>query len=341
MSKKDYPKIDFVVTWVDGSDPEWQKEKAKWAKKEIGSDSEIFKKWINNDIRFRDWDIFKYWFRAVEKYAPWVNKVYLITNGQVPKWLDPNCKKLQIVKHDKIIPKEYLPTFNSNAIELNMHKIKGLSEHFVYFNDDMFLNNKIKPSYYFKKGLPRCAAVTDCAHMDYFITHAEINNTKIINRFFDKRDVLKKNPAKWFNLRYGKYLIKTISLLPWKKFTGMQEFHVAIPYLKSTFSKVAVLCDKDFKATMSTKFRKDNNINHWLVENWQMASGDFYPISPNSTLHIEEIITDKVIRNSRKKKYKVVCYNDVDCENSVFRNEKRLLHEHFQSVFPEKSKFEK
>ena len=70
MKQQQYP-IDFVVTWLDSSDPLWQAEFAKYKKEETGH---------MESARFRNLEIFKYWFRAVEQYAPWVNKVYLVTN---------------------------------------------------------------------------------------------------------------------------------------------------------------------------------------------------------------------------------------------------------------------
>ena len=113
-------KIDFVVLWVDGSDPKWLKEKNKYSDSKIDIDDTI--------ARYRDMKTFKYWFRAVEKYTPWVNKIHFITWGHVPDWLDTTNPKLNIVNHKDYIPKEYLPTFNSNVIELNLHRIEDLSE---------------------------------------------------------------------------------------------------------------------------------------------------------------------------------------------------------------------
>ena len=100
-------KIDFVVTWLDPSDPEWQKQ------------YELYKdaKGDKSKARFREMNIFRYWFRAVEKYAPWVNKVFLITNGKFPDWINKDNPKLVLVKHEDYIPAEYLPTFNSCTIE--------------------------------------------------------------------------------------------------------------------------------------------------------------------------------------------------------------------------------
>src|SRR5699024_762488 len=105
-----------------------------------------------NDVnRYRNFGFFKFWFRSVEKYAPWVNKVYLITSGHLPKWLDLDNEKLVHIKHSDYIPDEYLPTFSSRPIELNLHRIEALSEEFVLFNDDMFLSAPTSPSDFFYK----------------------------------------------------------------------------------------------------------------------------------------------------------------------------------------------
>ena len=123
--------IDFVILWVDGNDPEWQSEKAKYDSN-INDDS-------NSASRYRDWGLLPYWFRGVEKFTPWVNKIHFVTWGHIPEFLKINNPKLNIVKHTDFIPAEYLPTFSSHAIELNIHRIPGLSEKFVYFNDDTFI----------------------------------------------------------------------------------------------------------------------------------------------------------------------------------------------------------
>ncbi|MBX4777370.1 capsular biosynthesis protein, partial [Klebsiella sp. CVUAS 10191.3] len=130
--------IDFVVLWVDSDDRRWQNDFLHY--KTIYSDTY---KLAITPSRFRDMGLFKYWFRAVENYAPWVRKVHLVTCGQVPTWLDKSYHKINLVPHSDIIDEKYLPTFNSRAIEVNIHKIKDLSEQFVYFNDDMLLNAPI------------------------------------------------------------------------------------------------------------------------------------------------------------------------------------------------------
>lgn len=117
--------IDFVVLWVDGNDPAWQQEKRQYAGLPAEDD-------LNQGaLRFRDWDNMKYWFRAVEKYAPWVRKIHFVTWGHLPAFLNVNAPKLHIVNHREFIPEEYLPLFNSCAIEINIHRIPGLAEQFV------------------------------------------------------------------------------------------------------------------------------------------------------------------------------------------------------------------
>lgn len=122
--------IDFVVLWVDGNDPEWRAEKAKY-QGAVTDDS-------NSVNRFRDWGLMPYWFRAVEKFTPWVHKIHFVTCGHVPEFLNLDHPKLSHVSHSDFLPQAALPTFSSHAIEMNIHRIPGLAEHFVYFNDDMF-----------------------------------------------------------------------------------------------------------------------------------------------------------------------------------------------------------
>lgn len=184
---ENYP-IDFVVTWVDGNDPVWQAEKAKYSPSKNAD---------NRNVRFRDWDNMQYWFRAVEKFAPWVNKVHFVTYGHLPKWLNTNNPKLNIAKHSDFIPKEYLPTFSSRTIEFNLHRIKGLAERFVYFNDDMFLLKPVKRELFFagKDCLPTDFAITSTLSVTDkkdTVQYAKFNNIVILNSHFDKKEQMKK-----------------------------------------------------------------------------------------------------------------------------------------------------
>ena len=125
--------IDFVVTWVDMNDPKWKADFSKYSKKGIDNTTNEF-----SEARFRDHGFLKYWFRGIEKFAPWVRKIHFVTSGQKPEWLNVDHPKLSLVNHSDYIPEKFLPVFNSCLIEIYMHKIPDLTEHFVYFNDDFF-----------------------------------------------------------------------------------------------------------------------------------------------------------------------------------------------------------
>ncbi|MCL2629383.1 MAG: Stealth CR1 domain-containing protein [Alphaproteobacteria bacterium] len=141
FEKKTETKIDLVYMWVDGSDKKWQaKRNAALVGKNLGT--------TVSANRWRDNDELKYSLRSAEKFAPWINHIYIVTDNQRPKWLKDN-KKITIVDHKKIIDKKFLPLFNSSAIEYNVHKIPGLSEHFLFANDDMFFGRLVKPNFFF------------------------------------------------------------------------------------------------------------------------------------------------------------------------------------------------
>lgn len=131
--------ISIVYTWVDGSDINFLDIKAKYDNgyRDIGS-------------RYRSADELKYSLRSVEKYMPWFNgTIYIVTFNQIPKWLDIKNPRIKIVDHKDIIPEHIYPTFDSNIIELFLDKIPGISERFIYFNDDFFISNYIHPSFFF------------------------------------------------------------------------------------------------------------------------------------------------------------------------------------------------
>jgi len=137
-------KFDIVYTWVDGAEPEYLK---KW-----NSHANI-KKDLNPE-RYRNiFQFLKYSFRSVEKYFNSFNKVYLVTaRQQVPGWCDLNNDRIQIIHHDEIIPSEYLPTFNSNVIESFLHRIPGLSDNFVYMNDDFLFGDDTNINRFYNNG---------------------------------------------------------------------------------------------------------------------------------------------------------------------------------------------
>lgn len=139
--------IDVVYTWVNSNDLDWQRELNKYLSSDhFRINKNIYNQEFLDKIRYRDRDELKYSLRSLEKYCPWVRRVFLVTNGQLPTWLNTDHPKLTHVRHTDIMKSSYLPTFNSLAIEANIHKIPGLSDYFIYINDDFFINQALQKS---------------------------------------------------------------------------------------------------------------------------------------------------------------------------------------------------
>ncbi|MER5741864.1 stealth family protein [Streptomyces sp. NPDC002225] len=142
--------IDVVYTWVDDSDPVWAAERDSARSGRPGAPAAALHDQAANDARFTSRDELRYSLRSLHQYAPWVRNVYLVTAGQVPAWLDTDVPGLEVVDHREIFSDPAaLPTFNSHAIESQLHRIDGLSEHFLYLNDDVFLGRPLTPGHFF------------------------------------------------------------------------------------------------------------------------------------------------------------------------------------------------
>lgn len=328
-------KIDFIIAWVDGDDPQrkTQRDKYAWADPEDTAKH-----------RFRDWGNLKYLFRWIDKFAPWVNNIFFVTCEQYPEWLNLDHPKLKVITHKDYIPHKYLPTFNANPIELNFHRIGSLSEHFVYFNDDMFIINHVKKSDFFEFGLPKQIAWLDTIPTNNEIFgHIILNDIQLINRHFSYKKLLKKNIYKWYHFGYGlKTLVKTIFLQNSPYLVWFNNPHLPNPLLKSTMNK---LWEEEYKLlddSSKSKFREKSNINQYVFSRYDIASGKFMPWNTNTWRHFSVKNNDntKLIKSITKQKYKMICINDSGCDFD-FQKAKSDVITAFETILPEKSGFEK
>jgi len=138
--------IDLVYLWVDGSDPVWLEKKQRATGISLDDSEE------NNKGRYFNNDELKYSLRSVEENVPWIRKIFIVTDNQRPDWLLPDHPGIEVIDHSDILPPEALPCFNSSVIEYFLYKIPGLSEHFLFANDDMFFNNPLSQGYFFTEG---------------------------------------------------------------------------------------------------------------------------------------------------------------------------------------------
>ena len=322
-------RIDFVVLWVDGSDPEWRKERARYSTAEDEDDSEI---------RYRDAGLLRYWFRGVAECAPWVNRVFFVTCGHLPPWLDTECPKLRIVRHADYMTDKWLPTFSSHAIELNLHRISDLSEQFVLFNDDTFLMKPMSPEDFFVNGLPCDTAVMTPLLPKEEFAHIVLSNTIVLNRNFNMRQAIRNNFTKWFNCKYGVNNLRNLIFSLWPVFLSFCNYHLPNAFLKSTFQAVWEREPEILELASMHRFRNFQDVNQYLMEYWQLATGKFHPHVKNGVYYDMNQV-EQIKEDIQKSVHQMICINDAEVND--FDAAKKAIKQAFETRFPTKSIFER
>lgn len=335
MKKSMKMDIDIVVLWVDGNDPTWQKRFNAYAPVDKQIDIDL------SEERFRDWDCLRYWFRGVEQFAPWVRMVHLVTDDQVPQWLNKECPKLHLVSHKDYMQAENLPIFNACAIEDNLHKIEGLSEHYIFFNDDMYLTAPVEIERFFRNGLPTDMAVGNIIQSNGMMGHITLNDLDAINQHFHKRTVLRRW-RQWFTPAYGTYMLRTLALLPWPRFTGFFDHHLPQAYRKQTLEEVWNAEPELLREASSHRFRHTGDVNQWLFRYWHLCKGEFSPLNvtrDSAVCQLTDENFDEALHLIQSQKKSIVVLNDGKISN--FNEKKQRMQKAFEAILPNKSMFEK
>jgi hypothetical protein len=308
--------MDAVITYVDNTDPIWYEEFAKWSENEVNEHNFI------NAARYRPWNNLQYCLRSIEKNAPFIRKVHLIVSGpsQVPNWI--NTDTVNVVFHKDIIPKEYLPTFNSRTIEMCMHNIKDLDEEFIYFNDDMFIVRKLKPTDFFEDG---CPANTICMY-----TLEGLKNA------WGKSDI--------YFLPHKRCTDKVKEIL---NIGGNQYYltnHGPSPMLKSNNIELFDKLKDDILPTL-TKFRTKDDYVHFMysIYNYLKGSISDFNVLTNTYVSSNRVHINKLPKTLSEIKTKVCCINDIahiegreDYENAYMG----VVNDFLDMLFPNVSKYE-
>lgn len=327
--------VDIVVPWVNGSDPAWLKEKALYEKSVYDADGEK-----NSAKRYRDLNLMKYWFRGIENFAPWVRKIHFVTWGHVPEFLKKEHPRLHIVNHREFIPSGCLPMYNANVIEVSLHRINGLAEHFVYFNDDMFLLKRTKIDDFFYCGTPKINAV-ECPLFQEGVYGSFLkNDIEVVNRNFVKKNQIKKGAKKWFSTKTIKGKMCNILAFPWEKYLGFIVEHGPMPYLKKTWLDVWSKENALMSQTQMSRFRNYDNVNQNLFHFWQIANGDYEQgLLSQKMFVLSDECVDGVCSVVKQQKFQSICINDGFV--SDFDDTCNKLSEAFESILSRKSSFEK
>lgn len=295
--------IDLVYTWVDGNDLEYQKLINKYSNKPIDLNPE----------RIRDvYETLKYSLRSIEKYAPWVNQVYIFTcRPQVPKWLNTQHPKISIIHHDEVFDPVDVPTFNYNVIESYLYKIPNLTEEFIYMNDDFLFGDHVTPfDFYTKDGK--------------ILIHGTLFGENLGWRVYNKKNDV-----------FGLGIIEHSPLLVRKKW--WQKMQEARPNL--------------IEEIKSHKFREGTDVMMYKLYRWyalkfQPHACKAITLPELLKIHTFHKITNRLNKQIRgfnyllKKKPKFFCLND---DQGDYPNPKvvELVQDFLEHYYPEKSDFEK
>lgn len=244
--------VDAVITWVDGGDQNHKNKMAPFIKDKKRGNAVKFR------TRFDQVEEIKFTVDSIIKFAPFINYIYIVTDNQVPSFLKSNSTKYQnviIIDHKAIFKNKevHLPVFNCRSIETQLYKIPNLSEHFIYFNDDMFLIKETKISDFFVDGLPILRG-----------KWLKFNKDILYKRIFSKK--LKSTKAS-----HKKAQEKGAQIIGYKKYYKFE--HTPDPLRKSTFIKYFKQNPEiedlncSFKFRSHLQFTPQGLANHLEIEN--------------------------------------------------------------------------
>lgn len=292
--------MDIVITYVDGNDPVWQRDYEKY------TNVPVLRK------RFRDWGTLKYLLRGIEVNMPFIRNVFLVVShhSQVPAWVCGD--NLKVVLHSDIIPAEYLPTFNSTTIEMFLHRIEGLDEEFLYFNDDIFPVKPCRPEDFFRDGK---AVIGMSRHL-------------IASSMYKK------------HVRRSDRLARAALGLP-ERHCFLRVQHSCIPVLKSQCHEVFGLQRDAVSATLS-RVRNDRNINMTFFLSY-MFNKHLVVNERLSCKHVSlaAITLKKLASYISEPQRSMLCINDVKLSEERYMLYRELIINTFEKSFPLKSRFEK
>ncbi|MGR6900200.1 stealth conserved region 3 domain-containing protein [Glutamicibacter sp. BSL13] len=316
----DFP-VDAVITWVDGNDSKWMDRKNE----ALASEGKALVQDATSVARFEPLDELRYCLRSIEQYAPWIRKIFLVTDQQVPHWLfvDEN-DKLTVIDHKDIWKDDgVLPVFNSHAIEANLHRIPGLSDHFLYFNDDMILTAPLSPDNFFHP-----SGVSKVFYSKALVDFSPVSTGDNVSTVASKnaRSVLTSIGLPAMNRKF---------------------FHTPYPLRRSILEELELLFPELISQVSANKFRsmEDIALAGSFYFNYCLAKGQAVPgkirydyIDPADPAALRRL--DRIIRTRRTQ---CVVINDGSQALNLQERElvKKAIPQRLSQLLPVKSSFER
>lgn len=308
--------IDVVYTWVDGDDEVLKKKRQKYMQ-EAGMENAR----NNSDSRYISRDELKYSLRSLHMYgSSFVRNIYIVTDGQVPKWLKQD-KRLKIVDHKEVFAdKKALPVFNSHAIGSQLHHIKGLSDQYIYFNDDIFLGRPVSQGLFFTP-----SGTVKCMHSkaQYGVGKVTKNEAAPSSAGKNVRDLLLQS--------HGRSIAN--------KFV-----HAPLPQSKKVAYEIEEKYNAAVDATMRSKFRstKDISFAGALHNNYALLEGKAIPTRYRAAVVdiSKEDIAGKLDYILKARNFDTFCLNDTNTPPERLEEVDRLVRDFLDRYFPFASPWE-
>ncbi|MFJ9001603.1 stealth family protein [Streptomyces sp. NPDC102359] len=309
--------IDVVYTWVDGEDPELRAKRQKY--KSEGVPAILDKE--TNESRYTSHDELKYSLRSLEMYADFVRHVYIVTDGQTPEWLDADAPGITVVDHKDIFPEGVLPVFNSHAIETRLHHIPGLSDHYLYFNDDVFVGRSVTPQHFF-----------------YGNGIARIPFSPL------KVGVGQPHGGETATNSAGKN-VRQLLLKAHDRFITHNFMHTPLPQVRSVLKELEEMFPEEVGQTMRSRFRSPDDIAMTASMHYNHAyiTGKGVPGKFRFRyVNISREDADRRLEGIRtKRNFDFFCLNDVDVPQDQRAAVTARMFSFLEEYFPFPSSFEK
>ncbi len=301
VDMKDY-KIDLVYLWVNGKDPAWQEKF-----------NNVWDFRLTNKNRYRDNSELRYSLRSVEQNMPWVNKIFIITDEQIPAWLK-ETPKIRVVDHKEIIEPEFLPCFNSEAIELRMSRIKELAERFILASDDFFVYKPLAKSFFFDD---------DGEPVYRFIRRPGLDANRPHNLYYE-------------NLIFTKNLVENSG---YKLPPDLEPYHNFDPYKKSFIEEVQKEFQPAIKNTLQKKVRGSGSFQRVAYSLLDISKNErkWKIDTEEDNIYFSVGDVNKIFQTLTEKKPFLFCINDDERSGEWFIRLPLLL----ESLFPNKATWEK
>ncbi|MDF3144963.1 MULTISPECIES: stealth family protein [unclassified Streptomyces] len=309
--------VDVVYTWVDGEEPQMRAKRARYQEHGI---AEILDK-ETNASRYTSHDELKYSLRSLAMYADFVRHIYLVTDGQKPHWLDDSAPGITVVDHRDIFPQDVLPVFNSHAIETRLHHIPGLSDHYLYFNDDVFVGRRVTPEHFFHgSGLMKIPVSP--LKIGVGKPHAEETATNSAG----------KNVRRLLLEKFG-------------RMTTNNFMHTPLPQQRETLQVLEELFPQDISRTTASRFRSPQDIAMTapLLYQYALMTGRGVPGKYSFRyVNISRPDAEKRLADLRRnRRFDFFCLNDVDVPPEEREQVGARMDEFLENYFPFASPFEK